>query len=398
MSNANKTVAVVGAGIAGLTTALALRAEGFDVDVYEAAAKPREVGAGITLAPNAMRGLRYVGVEDEIVSAGIEPGMQYISHWQDGRTLVEIDRSGTREQYQVPYIYIHRADLQSLMFDKAHAKGVRVQTGKRLLAIEDPEDSGAGSGGASDTTVLRFADDTSASADLVVGADGLKSVVRGLFQPAPASFTGHIAFRALAPVDESVRHLAEGPGMHIGPGRMAVRYPLRASSILNLVFLARQDGWTEDGWSIPAQRRELEALFEGWCADVQHLIAAARAETLHKWAINAHAPLPTWCRGDRVVLVGDAAHAMTPFLGQGASMAIEDAVVLARALASCDSIGDGLARYEGARLERAHFVQRESNQNADRLQGEEAELYGVGKLRNEETLGLFDYDCSTVSI
>ena len=388
MATDDSSVTVVGAGIAGLTAALALRRQGRDVDLFEAAPEFGEVGAGITLAPNAMHGLAHVGVEEAIVSAGIEPGKQWVSHWRHGETIMAFERGSTREQYGAPYVYIHRADLQRILSSAARDSGVRVHLGKRLRALDTEADS----------VRLHFDDGSEARSALVIGADGLKSVVRQLFQPAPATFTGHIAFRALAPAAPNIQRLIDQPGIHIGPGKMVVRYPLRKGALLNLVFFARQAGWTEDGWSIPAEPHELRALFGDWCEDIGLLIGALQPSTLHKWAINAHAPLGSWSRDGRITLIGDAAHAMTPFLGQGAAMGIEDAVVLARALELEARQEQALARYEAARMERAHMVQRESNLNADRLQGEEAELYGIGNLRNEETLGLFAYNCATVPL
>lgn len=381
-------IAVVGAGIAGLTCAAALARSGHTVTVYEAASAWGEVGAGITLAPNAMQGMAYLGIAETIADAGAEPTLQTICHWQDGRQLLSIERSDTRDKYGAPYVYIHRADLHDILRQTAKDAGATLHTGKRL------QDASSGTRGRR----LSFADGSSAHCQLLIGADGLKSVVRQQFDPQPPVFSGHIAFRALAPKSAAIQRLIDQPGMHIGPSRMVVRYPLRRGSLLNLVFFARQPGWTEDGWSIPAQTAELENLFTGWCDDVGTLISSIQTGTLFKWAINAHSPLPQWSRNGDTVLLGDAAHAMTPFLGQGAATGIEDAVMLARALEHCDSTAEALSRYETSRRERCNFIQHESNANADRLQGEEAELYGVGKLRNEETLGLFDYDCRSAPI
>jgi salicylate hydroxylase len=127
------------------------------------------------------------------------------------------------------------------------------------------------------------------------------------------------------------------------------------------------------------------------------MIAAAASVPLFKWAINARTPLADWTRGGRIVLIGDAAHAMTPFLGHGAACAIEDAVVLARALAAAPG-PEGLARFVAARKPRADFIQAESNANADRMQGGDADLFGLGALRDEESLGLFAYDCRSVAV
>lgn len=381
-------IAIAGGGISGLTAATALAAQGHRVALYEAATAWGDVGAGITLSPNAMRGLDHIGLAERVAASGTEPTTQVISHWADGRTLLEVDRSDSRERYGAPYVYIHRADLHALLVEAADAAGVALSLDKRLDALR----------GGSTGPELRFADGSGARCDLLIGADGLKSVVREGFDPRPPRFSGHIAFRALAPFSDALLPLVEQPGMHIGPGKMVVRYPLRQGSLLNLVFFARLDGWTEDGWSIPATRDELAALFADWCDDVATLIEGLDTATLFKWAINAHEPLPTWSRSADTVLIGDAAHAMTPFLGQGAATGIEDAIVLARAVDGASTQREALQRYEQARQERCAFIQRESNANADRLQGPEAELYGVGKLRNEETLGLFAYDCRSVAL
>ncbi len=381
-------IAVIGGGIAGLTAMLALLDRGHSVTLYEAAPAWGDIGAGITLSPNAMRGLDAVGVGEAVFATGVEPVTQHISHWQDGRLLREVDRSKTFETYNAHYVYIHRADLHRILVQAAEARGGRFALGKR---VEDIDTSGA-------QPLIQFGDGTTASAELVIGADGLKSRIRQLFDPLAPHFTGHIAFRALAPVTPAIQHLVDQPGMHIGPGRMVVRYPLRKGELLNLAFFARQDGWSEDGWTIPAEPGELQALYGDWCEDIRAMLDAVGEGSVFKWAINAHKPLANWSIGEQVTLVGDAAHAMTPFLGQGAATGIEDAVMLARALEAAPTVTEALARYQAARHERTSFIQAESNANADRLQGSEAELYGVGNMRNEETLGLFFYDCASEAV
>jgi salicylate hydroxylase len=179
---------------------------------------------------------------------------------------------------------------------------------------------------------------------------------------------------------------------------MVVRYPVRDQKTLNLVFFARQDGWHQEGWTIPAGHADLSDMYANWCPEVAAMIDAASAQPLYKWAINARTGLDSWIFDDHITLLGDAAHAMTPFLGQGAACAIEDAVVLARALRDSASATEGLQRYEAARLERTTFIQSESNQNADRMQGDDSNLFGMVELRNAEALGLFDYDCRTTPI
>jgi salicylate hydroxylase len=177
-----------------------------------------------------------------------------------------------------------------------------------------------------------------------------------------------------------------------------VRYPVSRGRLLNLVFFARQEGWAEEGWSIPGRRAELEALFGDWEPEVRAMIAAVDESRLFKWGVFARAPLKTWVHGGRIALLGDAAHAMTPFLGQGAGCAIEDAMILSRCLEASNDPAEALGRYERARVERCAFIQAESNANADRMQGDEAHLFGMTQVRNEETLGLFAYDAGAAPI
>ena len=382
-------VLIAGGSIGGLTAALALLQRGFEVEVFESARAWADIGAGVTLAPNAMRVMQHLGIADEIEAKAIEPVRQQVRHWQDGRVLMALDR-GTRmrDLYGAPYVYAHRADLHVILVAAVEALGGQLHLSSTVVSVE------ADAEGAH----LTLGDGTIVTGDLVVGADGLKSVVRLLQEPAPAHFTGHIAFRALVPVTPELRDLADNPGNFIGPGRLAVFYPLREGAVLNLVFFGRQPGWTDDGWTIPARRAELETLFAGWCEPVQRMIAAADEAQLFKWAINARTPLATWSIDGRITLLGDAAHAMTPFLGQGASSAIEDGLVLARSLAAAGTLPEALTRYEAARIARTSMIQKESNDNADRMQGDDADLFGMSKLRNEETLGLFAYDAGTVAI
>ncbi len=378
------TAVIVGGGIGGLTAAIALLRAGVAVTLLEAAPAFAEIGAGVTLSPNAMRGFDHIGLAADIAAAGVEPARQRIQHWHDGRTLHAIDRSGTRAKYGAAYVYIHRADLHAILVEAAVQAGGVLRTGAAVVAV--------------DLDGAHLADGEIVAADVVIGADGLKSVVRRLYEPAPAHFTGHVAWRGLAPVAGPLVDLATWPGVHIGPGKMVTRYPVRGGDLLNLVFFARQDGWTEDGWAIPSTRADLQATFAGWCPEVMAMIAAAPEPTLFKWAINARTPLNNWVIGDKIVLLGDAAHAMTPFLGQGAACAIEDAIVLSRALAASATVAEGLNRYTAARHDRTSFIQAESNANADRMQGDDAALFGLGRIVNEESLGLFDYDCRTVAV
>jgi salicylate hydroxylase len=383
MSRAER-ITIVGGGIAGMTAAAAIAQQGFAVTLLESARQFGEIGAGVTLSPNAMKGLDFIGVCEEAASAGVEPVKQRLQHWQDGRTLVTMDRSTQRAKYGAPYITIHRADLHAVLVGAAERAGVTMRTSAGVVD--------------SDGSTAILVDGSKVEGDLLIGADGVKSVIRQRFETTEPHFTGHVAWRTLVPVTPELQALSDFPGIIIGPGAMITRYNIRNSTVMNLVFFARQDGWNEEGWTTPVDPEEVRKVYAGWCDDAQALIDAACRQPMYKWAINARSALDSWIIDDNVTLIGDAAHAMTPFLGHGAACGIEDAVVLARALAAARTIGEGLARYQAARHERATFIQAESNANADRMQGQETDVFGLGQMKDEESLGLFTYDCRTVDV
>lgn len=379
-----RKITIVGGGIGGMTAATALAQAGFSVNLLETASAFGEIGAGVTLSPNAMKGLDYIGVCEEVAASGMEPSKQRVQHWQDGRILAQMERADARTKYGAPYVTIHRADLHEILVRSASKAGAQLQTAAAVSHIEG-------------TTAI-LVDGRTIEGDIVIGADGLKSVVRKLFEPIQAHYTGHVAWRSLVAVEGPLKFLAEWPGIHIGPERMIARYPVRGGKLLNIVFFARQTGWNEDGWTIPADPEGLFSIYAGWCDEVQAMIGAARKEPMFKWAINARRPLRQWSKDGNVVLLGDAAHAMTPFLGHGAACAIEDAIVLARALENSSDSAEGLLRYVEARHERASFIQSESNANADRMQQADSAMFGMEEMRDEESLGLFEYDCRTVTV
>lgn len=380
----SESIVVVGGGIAGMTAATALAQQGFAVTLLESAPEFGEIGAGVTLSPNAMKGLDFIGVCEAVATAGVEPTRQRIQHWQDGRTLVTMDRTTQRAKYGAPYVTVHRADMHEVLTAAARATGVDMRCNSAVVGSEG--------------SAAILADGSRVEGDLLIGADGVKSVIRQRFEAQDPYFTGHVAWRCLIPVTEDVQDLSDLPGLIIGPGAMITRYNVRGSKMMNIVFFARQEGWTDDGWTIPVDPQEIRSVYAGWCDDAQKLIDRACEQPMYKWAINARRPLASWIVDDNVTLIGDAAHGMTPFLGQGAASGIEDAIVLARALALAPTIAEGLARFEAARHGRATFVQLESNANADRMQGQQTDMFGLEEMKDEESLGLFEYDPRSVAL
>jgi salicylate hydroxylase len=387
-------IAVAGAGIGGLATALALQRAGFRPRVYEQSATLGDVGAGISISPNAAKGLAFLGLGRELAAAACVPPIQVTRHFRTGKPLLTIDRGDSLERYGEQYYQMHRGDLHAMLLGAVHAHdraAVRVAAGLRSAA--------PGGEAASDGVELELADGTREHVDLLIGADGLRSSVRAaLFGDHPPEFSGYVAWRGLIP-SAAVAHLALGVGSSVsaGPGRLFVRYPVRAGLWLNYVAFARTGRWEAESWSQPGRIDEVREALHDFHPEVHEILAATPEGCCHKWGLFARRPLRRWARG-AAVLLGDAAHPMMPWFGQGAACAIEDAVVLGRCCAASADLAMALRRYEAARVERVTMVHRESLLGGERLAGTDPDSIAPGAVRNEDTLGLFRYDPATVSV
>jgi salicylate hydroxylase len=339
-------VIVVGGGIGGLAAALALARAKFEVEVIErAGVLLREVGAGLQLSPNAMKALQWLGVSGSVEAVASEPQALELRTGKSGSRVFSIPMGpAARRRFGAPYLHIHRADLIDILRDAAEAEGVRIRLGSRLSAFTRPDEE------------LRVGLDngTILETDLLVGADGMRSTVRRvLFGADHPRFTGAVAWRATAPI-EACPDLPDAATVWAGPGRHAVTYRLRRGSLINFVGVVEEDHWRQEGWDEPGDKAELARAFEGWAAPVTSIIGAARS--CHRWALFDRNPLPRWSDG-RATLLGDACHPIPPFLAQGAAMAIEDAVVLARCLSAQGEQPDAaLLAYEEKRKARTAKV------------------------------------------
>jgi salicylate hydroxylase len=359
-------VAIVGGGIGGLAAALFLRRAGLhDVAVFEQAPELREIGAGIQVAPNAVRLLRRLSLADALaeVAVRLEGGWEF-RRWEDGRVLFSQPLGEEAEQrFGEPYYVVHRGHLLDLLRAAVPAEWIRLHHRCTAIAQEG------------DTVVLEFENGASARADALIGADGIHSVVHdAILAPERATFSGLSAYRALVPAAEAPE-VAHRPvtTLWLGPDRHLVHYPVSAGREINLVSCNPAGDWRDESWTAAARVEDLAAEFAGWDERVQQLIAGV-TET-RQYAFYDREPLAHWTRG-RVALMGDAAHPMMPFLAQGASQAIEDAAVLAGCLrdATAGSVAPALARYETLRRERASKVQlasRESRRHHHLADGEE---------------------------
>lgn len=352
------SIAICGAGLGGMTAAIALALRGADVTVYEQAPQFGEVGAGLQLSANAVRVLASLGVLPALAERASEAEGKRVRLWNSGKSWKLFDLGVvSEERYGFPYLLLHRADLHDILAARfRELRPEAIKLGKRLSSFAED---------ASGVT-LQFEDGSSARHDLLVGADGVHSRVRAqLIGPSPVEFSGCLAWRGIVRAADVPAHLREEVGTNwIGPRGHVIQYPLRGGELINFVGIVERDDWTDDSWSTPGTVQECLDDFEGWHEDVRSLISAI--DTPMKWALNLRPPLEKWS-SERVTLLGDASHPTLPFLAQGACMAIEDGVVLARALDEYDEPTAAFAAYEHARIERTTAIVNGSAANARRF-------------------------------
>jgi salicylate hydroxylase len=338
-------VAIVGGGIGGLTAARALCARGIEVGIYEAAPELREIGAGVALHPNAMKVLRSLGVEDEVrVSAGRSEWL-LTRNWKTGRVISRTSRQQQVSLFGTAGVTVHRADLLDVLARSLPDGMVRL--GARCVAVSDRE---------GEVAVAKFQDGSEVEADVIIGADGIHSAVRAsLFGPDAPRFTGKICYRSVVPVDA----VAGGPPPNdnvqwLGPHGTIVLYPVRGDELINVVCHYDDENYRHESWVTECERSEVLERYRGWHESLLRIFSAG--EVWYKWALYDRDPIERWTRG-RVAVLGDAAHPMLPYLGQGACQSIEDGCVLAAALADRpDDPVAGLALYERSRRPRASQV------------------------------------------
>lgn len=383
-------VAVVGGGIGGLTTALALLDRGFAVAVFEQARYLTETGAGLQVAPNAGRVLHHLGLGAALATSGAEAGITTMRHGRTGDILRVVNHATLRERHGLPQYRPHRADLQAMLAEAlARRDPTALRLGRRLAAATPGPDG----------VELRFEDGQTDRADLLVAADGIRSVVRDKLFPSGGAprFTGYTAWRGLIPAGRlsAALHRAE---ISFGFGRFLIHYPIRHGTLINVAAFVHTDAWTEEGWRIAGCPDELREAFADYHADAREVIARIPEETLFRWGIFDRPPLKRWVV-DRIALLGDAAHPMLPYMAQGAAMAIEDAMLLARALSADRGDPDtGLARYEAARLPRANLIARLSAAMGEMFTGD-ADTYARDADRSGgQTPGLLEYDPVTAPV
>jgi salicylate hydroxylase len=341
-------IAIVGGGIGGLAAALALARRRIDVDVYEQSPELRELGAGVQISANGTRVLHALGLKAALEEVQSLPAGKAIRLWNTGQSWKLFDLGmESVERYGFPYITIHRGDLhgviaQGLMREKPGA----IHLNRKCIGIKQTPDH----------VELFFENAEPIRAKVVIGADGVHSVVRAdLFGTPKPQFCGIIAWRGVVPMERVPPSISRTVGTNwVGPGGHVVHYPLRAGKLLNFVGMGERTDWTTEGWNVRGTTEEVLSDFRGWHPDVHALIR--NVDVPYKWALALRPTMPAWSKG-RCTLLGDACHPMVPFLAQGAVMALEDGLVLARCLEKYPADHEtALERYEAVRRERANKV------------------------------------------
>lgn len=341
-----RKVTVLGAGIAGLTVARALAMRGAEVEVFEQAEAIREVGAGLQVSPNGAAVLRALGLGEALEAAGPRAEAVQLCDGETGAQVARLDLARLRPC--ADYHFVHRARLIELLAEGAREAGVQIRL---LQQVEEVDLSRA-------HPRLMTKQGAAIETDLLIGADGLHSKVRQALNGRVAPFFTHqVAWRALVPCDDAEPKLAQ---VFMGPGRHLVSYPL-GRGLRNIVAVEERHRWVEESWNLEDDPINLRMAFEGFCPKVQGWLN--RVETVNLWGLFRHPVAERWF-GPNVAILGDAAHPTLPFLAQGAVMAMEDAWVLAEALANHETDEVAFAAYQRARHERCEKIVEAATKNA----------------------------------
>jgi salicylate hydroxylase len=340
-------IVISGAGIGGLTAALAVAAAGFQVLVFDRARQFSEIGAGIQLTPNPTRVLAALGLEDAIAAAAIEPAVIDVRSGRGGDFVATIDTGLYRRRFGEPYRVIHRADVQSILSAAVEKHpGIQLRLGVSVTGtIARPNGVGV-------NLEHPHGIETIVAAGLIA-TDGVRSTIRTELGGAPLHQTGRAAWRAMIPTRNAPEPLsATAVGLWLGPDAHLVHYPVSRGRAINLVAIV-EEHLKSEGWSEPADPYALADYFDRWSEEVRTIIAVP--VEWRRFAIATVNPNHPWAK-DRVALLGDAAHAMSPYLAQGAAMAIEDAWVIARKLAAAPDVPTAFAAYQAERRPRVAAV------------------------------------------
>lgn len=384
-------VIIVGAGIGGLVSALCLDAKGHKVKIYEQAEILSELGAGIQLSPNATKVLNYLGLFKDLEPYIFEPNSFQFLNFSTGKVISERKLGeAIKKDFNSPNYDIHRADLQRVLLNKIKVKNINIHSNMKVTNVGNNKNS-----------AFIEVDGKEIQADLVIGADGIHSKVSdSLFGKKEIIYTGNVAWRMLIPVEILPENLIlPDTTVWLGPNKHFVTYHVNGGKNLNCVCLVEQDGWFNESWSEKGEIEELKKAYKGWNRTIETLLQHADPNTLYKWALHDRLPMKQWSKG-RIIVLGDAAHPMLPFLAQGAAMAIEDGAVLANCIDNFDEVEEALKYFEKIRKPRTSYVQSAARRNAKvlHLSGLAAILRNLvmGYIGNKIFKKLYSYDALSI--
>jgi salicylate hydroxylase len=350
-------VLIAGAGIGGLVAGLSLIQRGIEVEIFEQAAELRELGAGVQLSANGTRVLIALDLEQQMEAIACEPSGKEIRLYSTGQTWKLFDLgASSRAMYGAPYWMVHRGDFHRVLLEafRQRAPGA-LHLGRRCIGFEQDQDG----------AWLMIENGERHHGDIVVGADGVHSEIRKqIGGDAKPFFTGLAAWRGLVPIERLPARMQRSVGANwVGPGGHVITYPVRRGELLNFVGIIERESWPVESWTERGTRQECIDCFAGWNDEVHAIIDSL--DVPYKWALLGRHPLDHFCAGS-VCVIGDAAHPTLPFLAQGANMAIEDGMLLARCLDQFSG-AEALRRYEAARMVRTTTIVVRSAENAKRF-------------------------------
>jgi salicylate hydroxylase len=388
--NSDTPILIVGGGLGGAALALGLARRGLPVRLFEQAETLGEIGAGLTVSGGAMRALHWLGVADAVRARSERAARLPLLHYRTGALIAgAYDESGGDDPPDWTTRHMHRADLHDILVSALGALAPdALATGHRFARAQSGPDS----------VTAHFENGGSAEGSLLIGCDGLRSAVRAqMFGAEQPRFTGQVTWRCLIPIADAKPFMQAGrSAIFMGPARLFNRYTVRGGQVVNCVATARADVWRDEGWTTPSTVALFREHYEGWHPDILGLIEAAPPDRLFKWAMFERDPLPAWTDG-RMGLLGDAAHPMLPFLGLGAALAMEDAVVLTRAILAYGANPEALKRYEASRIGRATLLFHEARRQGALFQSADPDSYAQAKPPAQDR-SFYEYDPGAAEI